>query len=134
LKAIEAAAEALKLRLEKLEMRNAAEMNQAFVAATQGYGCGLKLIDVAGGGLRACPEVQTGASGGYARFRWAIPSCDRDKMLVKTADGWLLWDLTTNISNWFCPLELEPLHFGGGCLWATLADDPTALLRYAVAI
>jgi hypothetical protein len=52
---------------------------------------------------------------------------------VKTADGWLLWDLTTNISNWFCPLELEPLHFGGGCLWATLADDPTALLRYAVA-
>jgi hypothetical protein len=104
-----------------------------FVAANHGWGGGLKLIDVVGGGLRDCPEVQTGAPGSYARFRWTIPSRDQDKMLVKTADGWLLWDLTTNISNWFCPLELEPLHFGGGCLWATLADDPTALLRYAVA-
>jgi hypothetical protein len=104
-----------------------------FVAVSDGYGSKLKLVDVEGGELRSCPDALFGGTPTwYGRFGNVIPSRDRKKMLVWTKNGWLLWDLTTNNSTWLCSCDLDPLHFGGGSMWAISKEEPAMLLRYVV--
>jgi len=107
-----------------------------FVAVNEGYGCGLKLIDVETGDLRFCPDVVgIPASGlGYCRYIGAMPHGERDKALVRTIDGWLLWNLATDAVIPFCSLDWEPLHFGQGRLWAIREGDPASLRCYPLAV
>jgi hypothetical protein len=103
-----------------------------FVAINHGYGCGIRLIDVGTGRSRSCPDVAKRTSTGYGRYYSAIPSSDQDTFLVKTMEGWKLWNLATNGALSLRSLSIEPVHFRGGRFWAAKADDPASLHQFGV--
>ena len=104
-----------------------------FVAVNEGYGCGLQVIDVETGNSRSCPEVVTSRPG-YCRYHRATPCGERDKTLVRTIDGWFLWDLATDAAIPFCSLDWEPLHVGPERLWAIREGDQASLRCYPSAL
>jgi hypothetical protein len=104
-----------------------------FVAVNEGYGCGLQLIDVETGDSRSCPEVVTSRLG-YCRYHRSTPCGERNKTLVRTIDGWFLWDLATDAVIPFCSLDWELLHVGPERLWAIRDGDQASLRCYPSAL
>jgi hypothetical protein len=101
-------------------------------AINDGYGCGIRLIDVETGKSRSCPDFAKPTATGYGRYCSAIPSSDQDELLVKTTEGWTLWNLATDATLSLCSLAIEPVHFRRGGFWAVKADDSAVLRHYAV--
>jgi hypothetical protein len=103
------------------------------VGMVGGYCSEFKLLDVETGCIRACPDLPKQSGRGCGNYVGARP-IDRNRLIVMTSVGSLMWDLVTNDLIPLCADPLIPLRFGEGHLWTWNPDEPTTLWVFASAV